>query len=324
MSSLHQTTALLEARLARSERSNSQLKKEMIELKARSMSDNLIFTCHGRNYSEARNEDCVGLIRHFVCSVLGIHEANHFVITVAHRIGSRQKGKSRQIVAKFPIATQRQAILNNTKRLKGTNHFITRQLPLELRETQDFALDEFKKQKQANPDTDAKMVREKLYLGGELQHQLLPTALPDIRDTASLTVEMKDGGEVQDSGSTFLGYAAPATSVAEVRIARDQLLLHPKTVGVSDLMYAYHFGKGTDITEGFESDWDAGIGLALLKWMREVKLRDVVCFATHTCAKGYKHIGNRRFQHSVAVCEVAVKQFPGLVTDGADTTIPKH
>ena len=305
---LKRSVSLLTAKLSRTERSNNHLKKELTEIKARSMADNLIFTCDGQDYREAKGESCVSLVRHFLVNVLGIKGAVKYFIPEAHRTGSRRPDKPRQIIARIPVNQERREILDNTKRLKGTRHFVSRQLPLEVRERQQFALTEFK-EKRTDPSQKATMVREKLFLKGELQTKYLPPTLPVSMDTNILPeIDIQEGGKVQDEGSTFLGYAARVTSREKIRQVRDQLLVHPKTAGVSDIIYAFRIGNDKKMSENFDSDWDPGIGLALLRWMKEGNLKNTVCFATRTCYPGYKHIGDRRFQHSITVCDQAVKK----------------
>lgn len=296
---------LLKGRLSRFECNCIHLKKEITEIKSRSMSENLIFMISDPNYKEATSENCVELVKQFLQNVMGLKNAKRFFIPVAHRLGSQRPGKSRQIIARFPVASEFKAVMDETSRLKNTNHFICRQMPIELRERQDFALPVYKEKKK-NKKNNAKMVSEKHFLNGQLQHQFLPAKLPETRKLPAEMITVEDSSTKKDSGSTFIGYAANATLLADVRDARNKLLMDDRMLGVSDLMYTYRVGEKDSFRENFESDWDAGIGLSLLQWMQKHNLKNIVCFTTRTCAPGYKHIGNRRFEHSVNVCIPAV------------------
>ena len=312
MSSLTQTVTLLQAKLMRSERHNAHLKNEISGLKTQSLAENLVFTCDGSNYVEAHNENCVSLVRHFLVNVMGLVDAAKFLISDAYRMGSKRPGSTRSIIARLPIAADRKKVMDNTKRLKGTRHFISRHLPLEVRERQQFAMPVYK-EKRKNPSTKAKIVNDKLFVNGELQVQFLPHKLPHIPDSANIPADITEGDLIEDAGSEFQGYAAAASTLMELSVIRDQLLLNPKTIGVSDVMCTYRFGtESGGVVENFDSDWDFGIGLSLLKWMRERNLKNIVCFVTRTCHAGYKHIGDRRFRNSIAVCEKAVQQIVQL------------
>ena len=53
------------------------------------------------------------------------------------------------------------------------------------------------------------------------------------------------------------------------------------------------------------TDGDDGIGLELLKAMREANVCDRLWIATRTCKQDYVHIGKKRFEHSINACTAA-------------------
>ena len=59
------------------------------------------------------------------------------------------------------------------------------------------------------------------------------------------------------------------------------------------------------VCENFDSDGDYGIGLELLKAMREADICDRLWIATRTCKQDYVHIGKKRFEHSINACTAA-------------------
>ena len=307
ISSLKATTNLLMHKLDRADRCNDKLHRELNDVKAHSMNENLIFTCTGDDFKEAVGEDSVELVRHFLINVMGIDEAAHFFIPSAHRLGAKRRdGTQRQIIARFPIALELKKILDNTSRLKNSRNFVARQLPPAIRERHQFAMNEFKKAK-AVKENKVTMFREKLFVNGKLQAKLLPARLPP-RPENPADVPLADGSLVDDqAGSTFTGSAARVTSLTEVRIARDQLLQRQRVAASSDVMYAYRIkGGGHQVTENFDSEFDYGVGLKLLEWMRQKKLENTVCFATRTCSPGYRHIGARRYEIVSQICGEAV------------------
>lgn len=308
LSTMKDTVSLLHNKLERAERWNRKLAKELTEVQAHAMGENLIFSLDGRQYGEAEGEDCTGMIRHFLVHVLGIRAAEDFFIPAAHRLGSRRAGgRPRQILARFPVTSELKAIMDNTSRLRGSHHFVSKQLPAALRERQQFALDRFKEAR-SDPSNKAKMVREKLFLKGQLQSQFLATKLPRSSEDQTVDIDVAEGPVIDDKvGSKFMGFAARVDSLEKVRTVRDQLIRRPDVTASSDLMFAYRINGRQGVMENFDSEFDYGVGLNLLRWMKQENLADTVCFATRTCSAGYRHIGDKRFQIVNQLCGEAVK-----------------
>ena len=228
-------------------------------------------------------------------------------IPIAHRIGARRQGVTRQIIAKFPVAHEMDQILKQANRLRDTHHFINRQLPAAVRERNQYALPEYR-QKRQTPANKAKLINGKLYVKGQLQTRFLPPCLPTVDitrdDVPQFTIT--DDNPIQDSGSTFIGYASEVSNVEDVAVVLDQHLQLGGVATASHRMYAYRFrsSKGK-ILENFESDGDEGVGMELLKAMSEANVSNRVWIATRTCNRDYKHIGKKRFEHVIASCSNA-------------------
>jgi hypothetical protein len=102
---LSNQVALLGAKLEKCEMKNTSLSNELDQLRAHSMKNNLIFSFDRTSaYSkEAKGENCVALIRDFLCSVMGIEWASEMYIPVAHRLGPRNVKVSRPTIVTFPF-----------------------------------------------------------------------------------------------------------------------------------------------------------------------------------------------------------------------------
>ncbi|CAB4022346.1 Hypothetical predicted protein, partial [Paramuricea clavata] len=92
-----------QARINNLEETNRKLRDSVIDLKARSMRDNLLFF----NIPEEENEDTTQMIHKLLEEKLEIQDATHSIkIDRSHRLGKQhpnQRGKPRPIVAKqFP------------------------------------------------------------------------------------------------------------------------------------------------------------------------------------------------------------------------------
>ena len=112
-----------------------------------SMKENLIinFDHKSEEYKEVEGETTTEIVRAFLRNVLGI-DANDLFIPVAHRIGPK-KGNNRPVIAKFPVAKERELVMSKTNRLSDTRHYVNKQLTTKQRERKRFVLPTFKKLK---------------------------------------------------------------------------------------------------------------------------------------------------------------------------------
>ena len=311
---LNKTVAILSAKLERCETKLSHMHDELDDMRAHSMRPNLIFTFDPDSdlYKESSGENCVALTRSFLASVLGIDNAQEMYIPVAHRLGRRFSDKIRPIIANFPIASELEIIMRRTNRLRDTRHFITKQLTAKQRERKQFALPVYRDLK-INPDNQTKLVGDKLFVKGKLQTKYLAPKLPTAKDNASL--KLVQGDTVTDSGSTFHGYVASVKSTQDVSDVLAMANSNPTLAAANHLMYAFRIGDddGNIKTENFHSDGDYGVGLNLLKHMQSHNIFNKVFIVARNCTPGFRHIGNRRMDHAINVCEKAHSAMP---TDG--------
>jgi hypothetical protein len=99
------------------EESNRRLQESVIDLKARSMRDNLLF----HNIQESDKEDCT--VFKLLEEKLEMPDARREIkIDRAHRVGRKRddRRKPRAIVAKFNFFPDREKIRFNAKKLNGT------------------------------------------------------------------------------------------------------------------------------------------------------------------------------------------------------------
>ena len=138
-----------QARVDNLEETNRKLRDSVIDLKARSMRDNLLFF----NIPEEENEDTTKMIHKLLEEKLEIQDATHSIkIDRSHRLGKQhhnQRGKPRPIVAKFNFFQDREMIRKNAKKLRGTKIGISEQFPEEIEETRRKLYPEMRKAKLA-------------------------------------------------------------------------------------------------------------------------------------------------------------------------------
>lgn len=298
---------LLEARVDKCTSTTSLHASQIDDLRSYSMKRNLIFDfdkCYN-GAKEAAGENCVAIIKAFLSSVMGITDSDKMMVPVAHRLGAPRSGFIRPIIAKFPIADEMDRVMRNTNRLRNTRHFIKRQLTPNQREREQFMLPMYKSIRSSGGR--ARISKGKLVVNGQVQTQFMPPCLPNVDDVhipdPPITTD-----SITDSGSHFDGYAAHVKSLSEVSAVLTSLKLQPAAARADHLIYAYILTNSDGLIShcNYDSDGDWGVGLELLRFMKDTKLHNVVCLATRTMdSQNWKHIGKRRFEHVNTVCSQA-------------------
>ncbi len=94
-----QTDEATKQRIEKLEKENEILNRSVIDLKARSMRDNLLFY----NIPESKDEDTTDIIHKLLEEKLQIEDSYNIKIDRSHRLGREKQGvkKPRPIVAKF-------------------------------------------------------------------------------------------------------------------------------------------------------------------------------------------------------------------------------
>ena len=115
-------------RIEKLEKDNAILNNSVIDLKARSMCDNLIFY----NIEEHEHENTTDIIHKLLEEKMNIQDAAmKLKIDRSHRLGRRRErtDKPRPIVVKFNYHQDKEHIRFNAKKLKGTRIGISEQYP---------------------------------------------------------------------------------------------------------------------------------------------------------------------------------------------------
>ena len=121
------------------EESNKRLHESVVDLKARSMRDNLLF----HNIEEVEREDCTEVIYELLQEKLEIPDA-------------------RAIVAKFNFYPDRERIRRSASKLKGTRIGISEQFPEEIEKVRQTLYPELRRAKAAGQRV--RLVRDKLFI----------------------------------------------------------------------------------------------------------------------------------------------------------------
>ena len=126
-------------RINKLETDNIALLNSVIDLKARSMRDNLLFY----NMPEQSDENTTAMIHNLLEEKLGFEDAAMKIkIDRSHRLGKKKwvEIKARPIVAKFNYHQDKVSIMQNAKKLKGTAIGISEHFPEEIAREKEKAL----------------------------------------------------------------------------------------------------------------------------------------------------------------------------------------
>ena len=140
-----------------------RLHEDVIDLKCRSMRDNLVFY----RIQEETGEQCEEKILSFMENELKIDNAKSEIkLHRVHRIGEAKRGYTRPIVAKFAYYPDREKVRKSARNLKNTIYALSEQFPKEIIERRK-ALIPVMKEARKNGKL-ANLVVDKLYIDNQL------------------------------------------------------------------------------------------------------------------------------------------------------------
>ena len=147
---------------------NIQLKEEIVDLKARSMRDNLLFFNFAEQKTHRKTESCINKIYDFCEWELNMQNVRENVkIDRAHRIGPYKPNKVRPIVAKFNFYQDKELIKRKAaEKLQNSKLGVGDQFPKEIQQRRR-TLIPVMKTAQRNGHT-AILSYDKLYVDGKL------------------------------------------------------------------------------------------------------------------------------------------------------------
>ncbi|CAC5406043.1 unnamed protein product [Mytilus coruscus] len=138
----------------------TNLESDVEELQWRSMNNNIIIS----GIKQEPNEDTENTVRDFIRKKLGIVKNISFVLV--HRFGKQRQNNQRIIMTKFVSWKDKQLVLRNCHKLKGTHISVRAQFPVKIEKKRKNL---YPVLKQAKKDRKkAVLVRDKLFIEGEL------------------------------------------------------------------------------------------------------------------------------------------------------------
>ena len=168
-----------------------KLKEDMLDLKCRSMKNNLIFT----GLHRVHNANTENLLRNFLYHELGVEEKLEF--GNVHRFKTRGGDNRRApIVARFLYHAELEYVLSIAHRLKGTSYGIREQFPQEKENRRRQLYPVMRRARQERRQVT--LIRDRLYIDNELY---VPSDM-DEEVTPETNVETSGTPNAADSGVT--------------------------------------------------------------------------------------------------------------------------
>ena len=288
MNTITETNNVLVSRLIRAEAKIERQRCEIVDLRARSMRDNIIIKTSGTEYKERRDEDTASVVQTFLAKEMKVPYTEKIAIPRAHRMGKAMDGKNRMMIAKIAFDDDLKRIFANADALKNTNFQISKQIPQEVEERRQFGWAVRKKAR--SEGRFARFDGGRLVFDSEIVTKYDPVALPACSYMTGGPTKSRPIFQVSDShtvaGHRFQCWLASADSLQSVRDAYDAMIITKNAANADHIPYAFRFhGEEGGTEENFESDGDHGAGLHALKVMKLKGMNDMSVFVTHVSSE---------------------------------------
>ena len=285
---------IYEARVERLERTVNEQNEEILDLKCRSMRDNLVFN----NVREFDKEDTREVVSDFIADVMKV-DKDLIQIDRAHRTGPRKIDGTRSIVVKFANSDSKSNVIKSSPGLKNTDFSVFEQFPPEIEERRKKLLKVMKEKKSVDSNAKCRLVVDKLFINGQKyidedrNDRNNVFSEKDVEDAK--TVKLVHSQPILDRGSTFVGHAAMIKSTNSVRSVLLKAYENKLVAGAHHNIYAYRIRENGQLRESSCDDKEHGAGKQLLNLLQEKKLENVMVITTRWY--GGLDLGRDRFVH---------------------------
>ena len=308
---------IMEGRLIRAEKEIQDLKEQQLMSEARSMRDNLIFY----NITEPTQENPETTLNNFLKDEMKVNDDDLKKIKFdrVHRIGKKEKTKTRPLIAKFNPSSGKGLVLSHAKNLNKEKKFgVNEQLPRELEERKKHLLPQYREAR--SQDKKPKWSLDKLVINNKV-HQVKRDRVRDITmnttEKAS-TMKIKKQPPRTYNKSTFQGHSAKIRSQDDVVPALHALYADTNIARADHNIYAYRIQSGDQVIEHFDDDKEYGAGRKLLLLLRSHNITNK--FVCVTRWYGGVNLGPARFEYILE----AAKQTLGIDVHSKPAAEHKH
>ena len=283
----------VEGRLLRCEKGMEDLREENIALKSRSMRDNVVFY-NIADRQDNQHEDCLALLYGFIESEMKVpdDEMSQLRFDRVHRMGARQHGRGRAIVAKCSSTRTKEIIFKYVKNLRGTGYGVSEQIPPEINARRTHLMPKFRDAKAARVPT--KWNFDKLVVNGVSFSK--PSDQAEYSQSVPIITavdEIKHTDITQEKGSSFQAHIVTIDDKAQVIPTLHQLFTNHSVAKATHNIYAYRIQGQGRIIENSCDDGEFGAGNKVLNVLRDQNAKNVMVIVTRWY--GGVHMGPQRF-----------------------------
>ncbi len=291
-----------ESRIERLEKTIVKQKEQILDLKARSMRDNVVFYSIKEEKNETP-EKTQKILNKFLKEKMKIEEPVKF--DRVHRMGQKSSQGPRPIVAKCNPSGGKDRIMKKCDSLNQTEWGVSDQYPQEWDEERRKLKAVIKEKKDNDPNVVCKLRGNKLYINNELYSECKPENMIFTEDdiAESESIELEHSEPIIAEGSTFVGHAA---RISETSLSKATLLKafqDKRVASASHNIYAYRIKDSNGkLHEYSNDDGEFRAGRRLLNLLQDNQFEDTMVICTRWY--GGKHLGPSRFDR----IEEAAKQ----------------
>ena len=296
----------LEGNLARTEKVIKDLQEEVLDLKARSMRDNIIIQGIKECEKSESREKLVKDLRKVLAETLKMPSKDIALVKVdrCHRIGAKKDdGSPRPVVYKITPSWAKELILNNTRYIpKGSSIKVFEQFPNEIQERRKQLIPVLKENKTAKKK--AKLAVDKLIIEGKpYRNPATPTLdmtgdAPDIKITHTETLT--------EQGSSFQGHIAPLLDINHRDSVLHKLYSDKRTAMATHNIWALRIKQGTRIITSWADDGEYHAGRMLAEILEDAGAENKMVMVSRWY--GGSHMGKKRFDCIKHVANQAISQ----------------
>jgi regulator of replication initiation timing len=281
--------------------------EEIIDLKCRSMRDNLVI--YGIEENGTREDDreaeegtdtkeeswsqTKAKVVAFLKNKMKIPDADQLPIDRAHRMGPKGN-KPRPIVVKFLVSSEKDRVFGYVKNLKGLSQYsVQQQFPAEVNERRKRLWPKYKAARDAKENP--KWALDKLIINGRRICANDDNIQFDPTEDCKKEVAIVHTEHQTIEGSTFIGHAATIKSNTDIPAVLASLLQDRSIAQATHNAYAYRIGRlgSNNMKEGIKDDGEHGAGMVILKKLQESNVTNTIVVVSRFY--GGKHMGARRF-----------------------------
>ena len=210
-----------------------------------------------------------------------------------HRLPGRGKG-GRPLLVTLKSNDSKSEVMGFVKNLKGKSASVGDQLPKQMQERRSAQLQHLKKEKEKNPGSKCRLVRDKLFVD---QHYIDPKfeRNPVVANAGSnfgeVLTKVKSSNVHLEKNSKFQSHAADISSVADAQsVLAAVLSRHPLA---EHRVYAYRFlNEKGEVVSGHSDDKEWGASQLLMQELEEAGTSKMVVVTRYY---GGLNLGQRRF-----------------------------